>query len=286
MGIRVNPSKAVVSSISYLEPEAQAQWLEINVLAQASFPDVLSVDVVTPTDLITLATNKGLQDSTDGLADVLIRALTKALADSFTMQDSTDIAYSIEKNLADTQAVVESLRRTVAKALADASSVADSASLAHSKSLADVLSAPADSLSSIGVSKGVADSATITETILTTLIFIRELAEAIGNSDSASLANSLPKAETLASTDSSTRSAGKNLSEGLNLIDNMDGDIEYNIVKLVGELLVSSDGQAIDFATQSSDNVLTSSSGSLTMQDYSDITYFLTDYVGESRAFT
>ena len=66
----------------------------------------------------------------------------------------------------------------------------------------------------------------------------------------------------------------------------MDGNIEYLLIKVLSEMLAVSDTQTVVFAANKSDNAVLSSSGSLLMQDYCDITYFLEDYVGQTRTFT
>jgi len=66
----------------------------------------------------------------------------------------------------------------------------------------------------------------------------------------------------------------------------MDGNIQYLLIKVLNEALAVSDTQTVVFATNKSDNAVLSSSGVLSMQDYCDITYFLEDYVGQTRTFT
>jgi hypothetical protein len=75
-------------------------------------------------------------------------------------------------------------------------------------------------------------------------------------------------------------------SDSFNLVDNMDGNIQYQVVKVINELQFIAEAQVIDLSTQKADNIVTSSNGILSVQDYSDITYFLEDYVGLSRTFT
>jgi hypothetical protein len=363
MAIDVIRSKIVIAGLSYIKPVFRANYLQIKVIAEVTMPDVLSVDIITPVDLVTLSTTKALSDTTSGFVDQITSvAFAKALTDSFTMEDSVDIEYWIEKNLADTQAVIESLtfesskgvtdtavlidvasRATskalvdvyegigdeissksiskpltdsftmedsvdieyeIQKSLEDAQAIADltvisfsrpvsdnavtsdETTTAATKALEDVLSSPTDELSAVSLTKGVEDSQAVVDSIQTTLIFIRNVDDTLVSSDSPSFTSLLAKSEILVSSDEDDLNVTKGLSEGLNLIDNMDGDIEYDIIKVVGELLVSSDAQNIVFSGQVVDNVVTSSNGILTMQDYCDITYFLEDYVGTSRAFT
>lgn len=227
MGIRVNPSKAFSVAVSYVEPGfdaawkeveaavsyiqtvATASWMDVGVMAEVTFPDVYTVEVVTPTDLVALTTTKNFADSVDN-SDEKVLLVSPTYAETVPLADS-------------------------------ASRVVD---------------------------------------------FIRNYSDSAALADVATRSTSLDKQEGLAASDSSSLATVKGLSEGLTLTDNMDGDIEYQIVKVTSEVLTAAEQQVIDFAGQSSDNILTSSSGVLAVQDYSDITYFLQDYVGLTRTFT
>lgn len=285
MGIKVDPSKAVVAAVSYVEPEFHASWLEVQVLAEATFPDVLAVDVVTPTDLTTLAFAKSLQDVTAGFSDVVTRATSKAAADSVVMFDDADIDYWIDKHLADLQTLADATAIITGKPLVDTVTPADVAALEATKTLADLVGAPTDAVANV-IYKSLADSFSFTDAAQAFKLYIRTFDETLSTPDASALEPQQPKTETATASDVKVLGVSKGLSEGLNLIDNMDGDIEYAFVKVIGELLVSSDTQVIDLTTLKSDNILTSSDGVLVQQDYCDITYFATDYVGTSRTFT
>lgn len=284
MGIRVNPSKAVSAAVSYLEPEYRASWVEVQVLAEVTLPDVYQVDVVTPTDLKTLAFTKSLQDVTAGFSDVATRATEKAAADSVVMFDDTDIDYWIEKNLADLQTIADATAIITGKPLVETITPADLVALDSTKSLADLVGAPTDAVANV-IYKSLADSISFTDAAQAFKLYIRSFSESLTTPDDDVIEAQQPKTEVATASDTSLLGVSKGLSEGLNLIDNMDGDIEYAFIKVIGELLVSSDTQVIDLSTLKSDNILTSSEGVLVQQDYCDITYFATDYVGTSRTF-
>ena len=431
----VNYSYAV-AQINYTQPVFQASYMQVQVTAEVTFPDVLGVEIVTPTDLVALTFDKQLSDNTEGFEDfvsrvfgkgladsftmedailvtrqieksladtaasndntVLLTSLLKleilassdsttlstekALADSFTMEDSIEIRRQIEKSLADTQSITEILSTSVAKALEDGSILAELASLTATKALTDTqivieilstaaVKALADTqivtetlntavvkaledgsilaeLASLATTKALADSFTMEDSIEISRQIAKALADTTdgfvdlaylattkaiedttdGFVDLASLATAKAVEDTQIVTETlntavvkaladsftmedsiqisrliektledatdgfvdqiTSKATNKGLSDNFNLIDNMDGDIEYNIVKLVGELLITSDDQIIAFTQQLSDNAVASSNGTLVMQDYCDITYFLTDYVGASRTFT
>ncbi len=285
MGIKVDPSKAVVAAVSYVEPEFHASWLEVQVLAEVTLPDVLSVDVVTPTDLTTLAVSKSLQDITAGFADVVTRATAKAAADSVVMFDDTDIDYWIDKQLSDLQTIADATAIITGKPLAESVTPADLAALDSTKALSDAIGASTDAVANV-IYKSLADSISFTDAAQAFKLYIRAFSESLAVPDSNAVQAAHPRADVATTSDASLLGVSKGLSEGLNLIDNMDGDIEYAFIKVIGELLVSSDTQVVDLSTLKSDNILTSSNGVLVQQDYCDITYFATDYVGTSRTFT
>lgn len=281
----LNPDQAVKVEVSYLQPTFSVSYLDINICAAVTFPDILAVDIVTPTDLVALTTTKALADTTNGFVDVATRSFTKVNPDSVTMTDDIDIDFFLQKILSENQSLTDAKAYQLIKLLFDSLSPADAAQLTAVKNLADIVNIPADSVA-YAINKSLQETTTFSDFVTTTLIFIRTFSDNLTSSDDPDVLPQLVKAETLASLDTDIFSINKNLSETLNLLDNMDGDIEYVFVKLVSELLVASDAQAVDFASNKSDNAVLSSSGILSMQDYCDITYFLEDYVGTSRTFT
>lgn len=281
----LNPDQAVKVEVSYLQPTFSVSYLDINICAAVTFPDILAVDIVTPTDLVALTTTKALADTTNGFVDVATRSFTKGNLDSVTMTDDIDIDFFLQKILSENQPLTDAKAYQLVKAFFDSLSPADAAQLTTVKNLADIVNIPADSVA-YAINKSLQETTTFSDFVTTTLIFIRTFSDNLTSSDDPDVLPQLVKAETLASLDTDIFSINKNLSETLNLLDNMDGDIEYVFVKLVSELLVASDAQAVVFATNKSDNTVLSSSGILSMQDYCDITYFLEDYVGTSRTFT
>lgn len=282
----LNPDQAVKVEVSYLQPTFSVSYLDINICAAVTFPDILAVDIVTPTDLVALTTTKALADTTNGFVDVATRSFTKVNPDSVTMTDDIDIDFFLQKILSENQPLTDAKAYQLVKAFFDSLSPADAAQLTTVKNLADIVNTPVDSVV-YTINKAIADSVTLTDVAQAFKLYIRDFSDDFTVPD-------LYSAEFQAGTeqdsntvsDSSSLVNNKNLSETLNLLDNMDGDIEYVFVKLVSELLVASDAQAVDFASNKSDNAVLSSSGILSMQDYCDITYFLEDYVGVSRTFT
>lgn len=207
----LNPDRAVKVEVSYLQPTFSVSYIDVNICAAVTFPDILGVEVITPTDAV---------------------------------------------------------------------------SLTPIKNLADALDVPVDSIT-YAVGKAISESVTLIEAIQVFKVYIRNFTEVINAPDVSAL-NIQPgqKQDLAVVSDSDTLSVSKSLSESIGLQDNMDGNIEYLLIKVLSEMLAVSDTQTVVFAANKSDNAVLSSSGSLLMQDYCDITYFLEDYVGQTRTFT
>jgi hypothetical protein len=207
----LNPDQAVRVEVSYLQPTFSVSYLDVNICAAVTFPDVLGVEVITPTDAVTLATTKVLADTLGVPVDSITYAAQKAIADSVTLSDAVQVFKVYIRNFT------------------------------------DVLNAPDAAVLDIYPS---------------------------------------PKQDLATVSDSDALDITKNLSESIGLQDMMDGNIQYLLIKVLNEALAVSDTQTVVFATNKSDNAVLSSSGVLSMQDYCDITYFLEDYVGQTRTFT
>ncbi len=240
-----------VASVSYVEPSFVASYIDVNICAAVSFPDVLSVDIVTPTDLVTLATTKALADVTNGFTDNTVRGVNKSL---FDFQSLADLAV-----IGDIQPHVDNV---------DTSS-------------------PLDTITAVAFQKYVADTFGFLDSLVATKVYQRSFSDGFSLPDD-SYKSVVPgqKLDTAAVLDVLYRGVDKTITDSFSLVDNMDGNIEYLFFKTVNDLVAQADAQAVDFAPNKSDNAILSSSGSLLMQDYCDITYFLEDYVGASRTFT
>jgi len=285
MSVNVIRSKIVIANKSYVEPIFRTSYIQVKVFAEVTFPDVLAVDIVTPTDLVSLSTNKTLVDSTNSLIDKLIKSLGKGNVDSLTSTDAISLK-SFGKALADSQGISEAKAISTAKRALDAISPADSPSFRAIKSLADSVSLPVEVVKRV-INKALSDSVTLTDVASAFKLYIRTYADSLTTPDSVKLLDTpATKVEVAITTDASNLSTTKKLTEGLNLHDDMDGILDFAFVKLVSELLTSADLKTIVFTGQKADNIAISSNGVLSMQDYSDITYFLEDYVGISRTFT
>jgi hypothetical protein len=286
LAITVSPDRIILTGISYIEAGFEASWTDVAVFAEVTFPDVLSVDIVTPTDLVAKSTIKSLKDTYSGFVDKTYLEPNKGIFDVVLMEDDVDIDIWIEKYLADVQSLAEEKALSFNKGtISNAVNATEVKVYALTKALADSISQPVESVART-VNKVFADSISFTDATAAFKLYIRNFDESLTVPDFDFLSISPEKTDSASALDEKYWSVSKNLSEGITLIDGMDGDLDFLFIKVVSELLVPSDAKFVDFQSNKADNVSTSSSGVLAVQDYCDITYFLQDYVGTSRTIT
>lgn len=162
---------------------------------------------------------------------------------------------------------------------------ADQVYLDVSKPVADTLNQPVDALT-IATAKAITESVVVSESIQTTLTYIRTFSDNIYSSDSVTFGSGITKAEEVVIGEDLLYALDKPLTDLVSMTDNMDTNIQHQFIKVVNEFTTNTDAQVIDFNPNKADNVATGSSGYLLMQNYCDITYFLEDYVGSYRTFT
>lgn len=251
MAIDVIRSKIVIAGLSYIQPVFKADYLQIRVVAEVTMPDVLNVDIVTPTDLVSLSTTKALSDTTNGFLDSLTRVFGKALTEQQYLGDTAVIG--------------------------DIQPHRDGVDVAY----------PTDTITGFNFEKYLADTFETLDEATAVRLFQREFNDSVTAPDAEHYSfTPKPKIDSAATSDTSHRGVDKALFDALTMVDNMDGNIQHHFFKLASEIISEVDAQIIDFKPQKADNITTSSSGVLSMQDYCDITYFLEDYVGLSRTFT
>lgn len=285
MSIYVPHSKIVIAGLDYVQPVVATSYLQVKVIAEVTMPDVLAVDVVTPLDDAVLAFSKATVDALATI-DAVSKGISRPIVDTQAIADGISHK-SVGKHLADTQNSIDALHYSLTKLVSgDYATAIDAAKLYTVKVFADSLSPPVDNITGKSFTKVLVDSLSFTDHVVANKLYIRAFSDNFSTPD-AYLEEFISgvTAEIASASDVYGHVVTKNFLESVVLIDNMDGDIQYSIIKLIGELLSISDGKVIDFATNKSDNVVSSDGGVLSMQDYCDITYFLEDYVGISRTF-
>lgn len=374
---------------SYKDVVFASSYKIIDIVAEATFPDVFSVEVITPADRRYITSAKTLADNYSGFVDLKYLQPIKNLADTFAMVDSADITYEIGKTLRDYPNVLDVLRYVaskdvgnddlylidnmdgdiefqmvkvtnelqfvadsnnlnVSKELSDSQSMADAASilLIYEREFNDLISSTSDGISAkdfskfsteaaitvdakaLDVEKTASDSQIVDENYandfekivlgivqdycdatyfledysLTPIVgdrlevsidsFFKEVIYGRVLNSPSSLSDELQPffIEKLLQENAQPQefyivAIDKTTSDSLVMTDDMDGNIQYQIVKATNESQSVADDKIIDILTPKSDNISTSSSGMLAIQGYCDITYFAADYVGTAQTF-
>jgi hypothetical protein len=198
------------AQVSYIEASCQASWVDVQIFAEVTFPDVLAVEIINPTDQVAKTVVKKFADSYGISVETLTKAVQKVFHEAVTPSDVMTKLLIYQRTFADTFAALDALARGVTKPLADLITEVESIRFATTKGFSDTVG----------------------------------------------------------------------------MVDNMDTDIQYLIIKTISELVYAVDHNIISAVLAKADSVTTGSSGLVMMQDYCDITYFLEDYVGQSRTFT
>jgi len=227
----LNPDQAVKVEVSYLQPTFTVSYIDINICAAVTFPGVLGVEVITPTDLVNLTFSKPIND-----------------LQSILDQDTLSINKGIGDSLAFTDFVTTLL--VFLRTFSEIANLSDASIINLSKPLSDAISVPD----------------------VAALSFVKA-----------------PFTDQVTSADTSYKNFEK-LVKGLaqNYCDPSYFLEDYVQDTVTGDWVYASDNvtKLVTYGRQINDNMPLSSSGLLSMQNYSDLTYFLEDYVGTSRTFT
>jgi hypothetical protein len=194
-------------------------------------------------------------------------------------QLSAEIRYVLLQALAITGKFVEFIN------VDDTLTETDATTLAITKQLADITEL-AEQIS-LGVSKPLSDSTAMSDLFELATTFNRDFADTTSFSDAATRSVDKLLEDSFTSIDAATFAVDKLITDSLAIIDSVVG------ISFVDE---ENDGLAIDdlgidddpewnLGKNLSDTASTTDAGLLIMQDYCDITYFLEDYVGETRTF-
>jgi hypothetical protein len=251
-----------------------------------SFVKAPFVDATEPVDSLALANSKDFSDSLLAAHTQIVRLVAKVLTDIHG--EFTDIlVYQLSKNLSDTQGLEEFTAKDFSKTLSvDFVAAQDVYASTLDKLFVDAL-LPADAPPAISIVKSLSDAVSLADSVLIVKFIIRDFIDTVETADQY-IVNLQPENSDVAGvTDEESISFVTSRAEVLNMLDNMDGDLTYAIVKsLATELIAVSEKTVIAPALQKADNVVTGSAGSLLSQDYVEPGYFAEDYVGTSRTFS
>lgn len=167
----------------------------------------------------------------------------------------------------------------------DIFNIADSTSLSTAKVAdADTFAVTDDTI--LSSSKTLADTATLSDSLLTVLIFIREFADTASLADANTLLVSPAYSDTIAASETSALSIDKALTDSFALNDLSDAaGPTFSFADFTNNTVLALDSPAIGNSKALSDLLSLADSGTVSVQDYCDLTYFAEDYVGESRTF-
>jgi hypothetical protein len=137
LGITVSPDRVILTGVSYVQASFEASWTDVAVFAEVTFPDVLSVDVVTPTDVTFKSVSKPFVDGFNANIDNIVKLPQKAASDSAELTDFFTKLIIVTRTVADTLTSTDAEYRGLLKYLTDGASLADNVAFVHSKPLAD-----------------------------------------------------------------------------------------------------------------------------------------------------
>lgn len=167
----------------------------------------------------------------------------------------------------------------------DLALILDAASKSAIKSFAESVST-SDSVTR-SKQKNLLDSVLMQDSEEHVLVFLRDLADLLSVPDATSVSHSKPITDSVSTANQRSLLIQKFISDLFALNDSTGvGDgIAYVVAKSVNNLAFVSDASAMSVITSKTDSVALSESGSISIQDYCDITYFAEDYVGFAQSF-
>ena len=138
----------------------------------------------------------------------------------------------------------------------------------------------------LDIGKGLSDSTTIGDSVVTVLIFLRDFTDTVSVADLNTLLISPAYSDTFTTSETTVLSISKVFSDSFALNDLSDAEgPEWSFSDYTNNTVSTSDSATVTNTKGFSDSLSSSDSGTVTVQNYCDITYFAEDYVGESRTF-
>lgn len=171
------------------------------------------------------------------------------------------------------------------KYTADISGISDFASLSTTKAAdADAFALSDDT--TLSAIKGLSDTAVMSDSLLAILIFLRDFQDTASLADAKALLISSPYSDTIAVSDTSFRSMGKTVADSFSLNDLSDAaGPTFSFADFTNNTVLALDSPAIGNSKALSDLLSLADSGTVSVQDYCNLTYFAEGYVGEARSF-
>lgn len=163
---------------------------------------------------------------------------------------------------------------------ADSFVVVDTTALGVSKT-ADADSFYLEDATARSTTKAASDSVAMSDSLVTVLIFIRDLTETISLADDLAKSFTPARTETVSTTDTKTLAVSSTKADSLSITDLQA--IAYSTA--YSDTISPADAATILASKRFSETTAVSDSGIVVVQDYCDITYFAADYVGIAQSF-
>lgn len=169
--------------------------------------------------------------------------------------------------------------------ITDATGVVDSAALGFNKK-ADSDSFGLSDLYVLGADKGISDTATMLDSVVTVLVFLRQFDDVANLSDTKTLLISPAYSDSVSTSETQVFSVSKVLADSFALNDLSDvGGPTWDFSDYTNNAVSTSDSTVLTQDKGYSDSLSTADSGTLISQGYCDLTYFAEDYVGYNFTF-
>lgn len=241
------------------------------------FPEAISV-----ADVRTTAVSKDLFEQAS-VVESLAKNIHKFLEDTFTLEDTASAGdgstFSLVKYINELLQVNEALVFSLGKSLTDSISASDTPFILFTRPLSDTVSVV--DIADISFGKGLAD--TVSAQDLRVVSAGKVLSETLLVADSRVFNLSKPLSESVLAAGEPTFGFSKPLSDGVSL-----GDLrQWLFSRPLADSISLSEAVQLALEKRLADSIVGDDAGSLISQGYTENnTYFLEDFVGESRTFT
>lgn len=275
---------SLVGAVSYAAPTFTLSYASIAIDAMLDYRGlyrkVREVVSVPDTALITLA--KQFAD-TYMVADSSSNLVYKGFDEPVDVFDTVEIVKFFLRDFDETLAVSDTCAKVFEPSFADTTPVLDSYAFEIEKALEDAfglndgmgLNDGADFVftSAINNVANVSDAAAVANT--------KQLADSVATADEKSISVALAASDTLPLSDAITASVSKSLSDTLSVSEVVSSIID----KALSDTASVADSATAVQSKSLSDSATVSTAGEVISQDYCDLTYFESNYVGEYRTF-
>jgi hypothetical protein len=282
----------LASEVAYIELASGVSYIE---LASSLRLDTTGLfrfipQTVVTTDGTAISVSKPLADILQAPTDRVSVSALKVLADGFAMNDGSEAidgsVYSLAKGIQNVTFVADATTQSASKALADNFGQLDALAKSLSRPLADVFDLSDDQ--TVAALKGLSDSVSMQDSVVTLLLFIRNFDDQVGVSDlRTTVFTPSTKVEQITVTDDDFFSYQKNIADGFAMNDGseaVDGS-QYSIHKGISNVAFVGDFRSSLFTTSRLESTTVADAGFVSAQSYCDPTYFAEDYVGVSQSF-